>query len=154
MAQPPHTGGKRGIVPDFWTAGITRRLRVHDPLLNPPNFANTIGKPTDKLCYQSQFLSPLSSSDNLSLSAPSEGHAPIDAGNASTRGKEIFASCRPRSRCSGSRSALGACRPTPWRGDAVGWHVLGGNKVKLPRRCPCRGCHWLGRGRNREYLEL
>jgi hypothetical protein len=32
MAQPPHTGGKRGIVPDFWTAGITRRLRVHDPL--------------------------------------------------------------------------------------------------------------------------
>ena len=32
MAQPPHTGGKRGIVPDFWTAGITRRLRVHDPI--------------------------------------------------------------------------------------------------------------------------
>ena len=32
MAQPPHTGGKRGIVPDFWTAGITRRLEVHDLL--------------------------------------------------------------------------------------------------------------------------
>src|SRR5438094_5421710 len=29
MAQPPHTGGKRGIVPGFWMAGITRRLQVH-----------------------------------------------------------------------------------------------------------------------------
>jgi len=54
--------------------------------------------------------------------------------------------------CSGLRAALGACRPAPWRGDAVGWHVLGGDKGKLPRWCPCRGWHWLGRGRNREYL--
>jgi hypothetical protein len=30
MAQSPHTGGKRGIVPGFWTAGITRRLEGHD----------------------------------------------------------------------------------------------------------------------------
>jgi hypothetical protein len=49
---------------------------------------------------------------------------------------------------------FGACRPTPWRGDAVGWHVLGGDKGKLSRWCPCRGWHWLGRGRNREYLGL
>src|SRR6266853_6900657 len=34
MAQPPHTGGKRGIVPGFWMAGITRRLQVHYPLLD------------------------------------------------------------------------------------------------------------------------
>src|SRR6266571_5846425 len=31
MAQPPHTGGKKGIVPGFCTAGITRRIEVHDP---------------------------------------------------------------------------------------------------------------------------
>ena len=55
-------------------------------------------------------------------------------------------------KCSGLRSALGACRSVPWRGDAVGWHVLGGNKGKLPRWCPCRGWHWLDRGRTREYL--
>ena len=41
-----------------------------------------------------------------------------------------------------------------WRGYAVGWHVLGGDKGKLPRWCPCRGWHYLGRGRNREYLGL
>src|SRR5882724_2864917 len=29
MGQLPHTGGKRGIVPGFWMAGITRRLQVH-----------------------------------------------------------------------------------------------------------------------------
>jgi hypothetical protein len=38
--------------------------------------------------------------------------------------------------------------------DAVGWHVLGGNKGKLPRWCPWRGWYWLGRGRTREYLGL
>jgi hypothetical protein len=32
MAQPLHTGGKRGIIPGFWTAGITRSLEVHDPV--------------------------------------------------------------------------------------------------------------------------
>src|SRR5215475_1431667 len=32
MVQPSHTGGKRGIVPGFWMAGITRRLQVHHPL--------------------------------------------------------------------------------------------------------------------------
>jgi len=30
MAQSPHTGGERGIVPDWRAIGITRRLEVHD----------------------------------------------------------------------------------------------------------------------------
>jgi hypothetical protein len=30
MAQFPHTGGERGIVPDWRAIGITRRLEVHD----------------------------------------------------------------------------------------------------------------------------
>jgi IS1 family transposase len=34
MAQSPHTGGERGIVPDWRTIGITRRLQVHDPTIN------------------------------------------------------------------------------------------------------------------------
>src|SRR5262245_28573544 len=51
-------------------------------------------------------------------------------------------------------SALGACKSAAWRGDAVGWHGLLGDKGKLPWRCPCRGWHGLGRGRNREYLGL
>ena len=63
-----------------------------------------------------------------------------------TPGRGISASCWPSRRCSGSTSALGGCRAAPWRGCAVGWHVLGGDKVKLPRWCPCRGLHWLGRG--------
>src|SRR5215831_5224558 len=29
MAQSPHTGGERGIVPDWRAIGITRRLEVH-----------------------------------------------------------------------------------------------------------------------------
>src|SRR6266446_5316364 len=66
------------------------------------------------------------SSDNLGLSAISHLE----------RGKGIFASCWPSRRCSGLRSALGACRPAPWRGDAVDWHVLSGDKGKLPRWCP------------------
>ena len=51
-----------------------------------------------------------------------------------TKVKEIYPSCWQSRRCSGLRSALGACRAAPWRGDAVGWHILGGNKGKLPRR--------------------
>jgi hypothetical protein len=31
MAQSPHTGGERGMVPDWRAIGITRRLEVHDP---------------------------------------------------------------------------------------------------------------------------
>ena len=31
MTKSPHTGGERGIVPDWRTIGITRRLEVHDP---------------------------------------------------------------------------------------------------------------------------
>ena len=31
MTQSPHTGGERGIVPDWRAIGITRRLEVHDP---------------------------------------------------------------------------------------------------------------------------
>ncbi len=30
MAKSPHTGGERGIVPDWRAIGITRRLEVHD----------------------------------------------------------------------------------------------------------------------------
>src|ERR1043166_5104438 len=30
MAQSPHTGGERGIVPDWRAIGITRRLEGHD----------------------------------------------------------------------------------------------------------------------------
>jgi hypothetical protein len=30
MAKSPHTDGERGIVPDWWAIGITRRLQVHD----------------------------------------------------------------------------------------------------------------------------
>src|SRR5712691_3687673 len=33
MAQSPHTGGERGIVPDWRAIGITRRLEVHDHAL-------------------------------------------------------------------------------------------------------------------------
>ena len=29
MTKPPHIGGAGGIVPDFWAAGFTRRLKVH-----------------------------------------------------------------------------------------------------------------------------
>ena len=75
-------------------------------------------------------------------------------GSASTRGKGISASCWPSSRCSGARSARGGCTSAAWRGYAVGWHVLGGDKGKLPRRCPCRGWYRLGRGRGRGYLGL
>src|SRR6266446_7314827 len=90
------------------------------------------------------YYEHLPSSDNHGLSAISHLE----------RGKGISASCWPSRRCSGLRSALGACRPAPWRGYAVGWHVLGGDKGKLPRWCRCRGWPWLGRGRNREYLGL
>jgi predicted ATPase len=38
MAQPPHTGGKRGIIPGFWTAGISRSLEVHDRLFPEPEY--------------------------------------------------------------------------------------------------------------------
>jgi hypothetical protein len=27
--KPPHIGGEGGILPDFWAAGFTRRLKVH-----------------------------------------------------------------------------------------------------------------------------
>lgn len=30
MTKSPHTGGERGIVPDWRAIGITRRLEVHD----------------------------------------------------------------------------------------------------------------------------
>jgi hypothetical protein len=30
IAKSPHTGGERGIVPDWRAIGITRRLEVHD----------------------------------------------------------------------------------------------------------------------------
>jgi hypothetical protein len=33
MTKSPHTGGERGIVPDWRAIGITRRLEVHDPVL-------------------------------------------------------------------------------------------------------------------------
>src|SRR6266536_3847144 len=36
MAKSPHTDGERGIVPDWWAIGITRRLQVHDRLHQQP----------------------------------------------------------------------------------------------------------------------
>src|SRR4030095_10996123 len=80
--------------------------------------------------------------------------AQLERLGSTEEGKGISASCWLSKKCSGLRSALGACRPAPWRGDAVGWHVLGGDKGKLPRWYPCRGWHGLGRGRNRGYLGL
>ena len=47
---------------------------------------------------------------------------------------------------------LGACRPAPWRGYAVGWHILGSDKGNLPWWCPWWGWYWNDCGRNREYL--
>src|SRR5262245_14381617 len=51
-------------------------------------------------------------------------------------------------------SACGAFTSAAWRSYAVGWHVLGGDKGKLSRWCPCRGWHWLGRGQGRGYLRM
>src|SRR5512132_484933 len=36
MTKSPHTGGERGIVPDWRAIGITRRLEVHDPVACQP----------------------------------------------------------------------------------------------------------------------
>jgi len=66
----------------------------------------------------------------------------------------ISPSCWPSRSRNRSRSALGRCRSVAWRGYAVDWHVLGGDKVKLSRWCPGRGWHGLYRGRAREYLGL
>src|SRR6266705_6873403 len=33
MAKSPHTGGERGIVPDWRAIGITRRIQVQDPVI-------------------------------------------------------------------------------------------------------------------------
>src|SRR5262247_1422554 len=50
MTKSPHTGGERGIVPDWRAIGITRRLEVHDLLEGP--MGETPGSPTVSMKLQ------------------------------------------------------------------------------------------------------
>ena len=44
MTKSPHTGGERGIVPDWRAIGITRRLEVHDPSFYPMDLCSPVEK--------------------------------------------------------------------------------------------------------------
>ena len=47
MTKSPHTGGERGIVPDWRALGITRRLEVHDHFWILPQKSNFATEPQE-----------------------------------------------------------------------------------------------------------